>query len=86
MLFSEVRKLDISKGVGHMKDLNLYSLIALILVLIGGINWGLVGIFDINLIAALLGHILSRVVFVIVGVAAGYLCYELYKEKFKKAV
>lgn len=68
-----------------MKDLELYSFIAQILVLVGGINWGLVGLFDVNIISAILGNMLGRLVFIIVGVAAGYLIYMLYKDKMKKA-
>ncbi|MFZ2314600.1 MAG: DUF378 domain-containing protein [Gammaproteobacteria bacterium] len=68
-----------------MKDLNLYGMIALILVLVGGICWGLVGLFDVYLITSVFGVILGRLIYVVVGVAAGYLCYLLYLEKFKKA-
>lgn len=68
-----------------MKELDLYGWIALVLVLIGGINWGLVGLFNTNIITAILGGILGRIVFIIVGVAAGYLCYLIYAEKSKKA-
>lgn len=48
--------------------------IALILVVIGGINWGLVGLFDYNLVDALFGtgSALSRIIYVIVGIAAIY--------------
>jgi len=66
-----------------MKDLDLYGLIALVLVLVGGINWGLFGLFNVNLISAILGNMLGRLVFIIVGVAAGYLIYLWYKEKKK---
>ena len=62
----------------------LYRFIAQILVLIGGINWGLVGLFDVNLISAIFGVLLSRLLFIIVGVAAGYLIYLLYQEQMKK--
>jgi uncharacterized protein len=61
-----------------MKELSMYGWVALILVIIGGINWGLVGLFNMNLITDILGIVLSRIIFVIVGVAAGYLCYLLY--------
>ncbi|TAK73820.1 MAG: DUF378 domain-containing protein [Gammaproteobacteria bacterium] len=67
-----------------MKDLNLYGWIALIIVIIGGINWGLLGLFNVNIISAILGIMLGRLIFIIVGVAAGYLCYLLYLEKMKK--
>jgi uncharacterized membrane protein YuzA (DUF378 family) len=52
-----------------MKPLNL---ITLILVVVGGINWGLVGLFDFDLVAALFGAggFLTRVVYVLVGASA----------------
>ena len=46
--------------------------ICLVLLVIGGINWGLVGIFQFDLVGWLLGgsaSIFSRIVFVIVGLA-----------------
>lgn len=54
-----------------MKALNV---VALILVLVGGLNWGLVGFFDYDLVAAVLGDgsTASRVVYALVGVAALY--------------
>lgn len=47
---------------------------ALALVIIGGINWGLVGFFDYNLVDALLGtgSTLSRIVYALVGLSAVY--------------
>ena len=52
-----------------MKALNL---ITLILVIVGGLNWGLVGMFDFDLVAALFGDgsALSRIVYVLVGLSA----------------
>jgi uncharacterized protein len=46
--------------------------IALALVLIGALNWGLVGLFNFNLVAALLGEgsALSRIVYILVGISA----------------
>ena len=43
--------------------------IALIFTIIGAINWGLIGILDINLVATLFGDgsMLSRIVYSIVG-------------------
>lgn len=68
-----------------MKDFDLYTWIAFILVLVGGINWGLVGLFNVNLVSAILGDLLGRLIFIVVGVGAGYLCYLIYLQKFKKA-
>ena len=67
-----------------MKDLDLYSWIALTLVIIGGINWGLEGLFNVNLVSAIFGDLLGRLIFIIVGAGAGYLCYLIYLLKFKK--
>lgn len=52
-----------------MKALNLTTLI---LVIIGGLNWGLVGAFDFDLVAALFGEgsALSRLVYILVGLSA----------------
>jgi uncharacterized membrane protein YuzA (DUF378 family) len=48
--------------------------IALILMIIGGINWGLVGAFNLDLVQALLGSIpaAARVVYILVGLAGIY--------------
>jgi uncharacterized protein len=58
-----------------MKTLNM---IALALLIIGGLNWLLVGLFSFDLVAAIFGgevgprSTLSRVIYVIVGLAALY--------------
>lgn len=48
--------------------------IALILVIVGALNWGLVGLASFDLVAAIFGamSILSRVVYVLVGLSAVY--------------
>jgi len=45
-----------------------------ILLVIGGLNWGLVGLFDFNVVDTLFGEMspVSRIVYVIVGLAALY--------------
>lgn len=54
-----------------MRSLNL---ITLVLLIVGGLNWGLVGLFDFDLVAALFGEMsaLSRIVYVLVGLSAIY--------------
>lgn len=49
--------------------------IALALVVIGALNWALVGLFDFDLVAALFGvqSLLSRTIYVLVGVSGLYL-------------
>lgn len=48
------------------------NLITLVLLIVGGLNWGLVGLFDFDLVAALFGEMsaLSRLVYVLVGLSA----------------
>ncbi|WP_139892851.1 DUF378 domain-containing protein [Bacillus sp. D386] len=46
--------------------------IALVLTIIGAINWGLIGLFQFDLVATLFGGqdaILSRIVYALVGIA-----------------
>lgn len=49
------------------------TIIAILLV-VGGLNWGLVGLFNFDLVAGLLGDgtALSRIVYAIVGLSALY--------------
>ena len=46
--------------------------IVFVLVIVGGLNWGLVGLFNFDLVAAILGEMsmLSRVVYSLVGLSA----------------
>ena len=48
------------------------NLVTLLLVIVGGLNWGLVGLFNFDLVAALFGEMsaLSRIVYVLVGASA----------------
>ena len=45
--------------------------VILTLVIIGGINWGLIGLFNYNLVDAIFGpmSLMSRVIYTLVGVA-----------------
>lgn len=45
--------------------------IALVLVIIGAINWGLIGFFNFNLVAMLFGDmtIISRIIYALVGIS-----------------
>jgi hypothetical protein len=56
---------------------------AYLLVLIGAINWFFVGLFGFNIIGGILGFIpfLPRLIFIVVGVAGGYLAYLGWKAK-----
>ncbi len=54
---------------------------ALILLIIGGLNWGLVGIMNFNLVETIFGSIpiLVKIVYDLVGLAALYTIYYLFK-------
>ena len=48
------------------------NVVTLGLLIVGGLNWGLVGLFNFDLVAALFGEMsaLSRIVYVLVGLSA----------------
>ena len=52
----------------------------LLLMVIGGLNWGLVGLFDFDLVAFLFGPMtmLSRVVYILVGLASIWAGVDYY--------
>lgn len=53
----------------------MFSKICLWLAIIGGLNWGLVGLFDFNLVSLIFGQMsmLSRIVYTLVGLSAVWL-------------
>lgn len=66
------------------ETLRMFDKIALILLIIGGLNWGLVGIFSFDLIAWLFGGtgaILSRVIYIVVALCAVWCITLLFREK-----
>jgi uncharacterized membrane protein YuzA (DUF378 family) len=52
--------------------------IVAVLLIVGGLNWGLVGVFNFDLVAAIFGagSALSRIVYTIVGLCAVYWLVE----------
>jgi uncharacterized protein len=58
--------------------------LAAILTIVGGLNWGLVGLFKFDLVAAVFGgmqfgevNLASRIVYTLVGLAAAYLATQV---------
>ncbi len=52
------------------------------LIILGALNWGLVGLFEFDLVGAIFGGILSpagRTIFTIVGIAGLWSIYTLFK-------
>lgn len=55
--------------------------ISFVLVVIGGLNWGLVGLFKFDLVAAIFGDmsVLTQIVYGLVGLAAIYMIFVATK-------
>ena len=64
--------------------MKIVNTIALILVIVGGLNWGLVGLFEFNLVDFLfgVGSLLSRIVYILVGIASLW-CISLFAKIFE---
>jgi uncharacterized protein len=54
--------------------MKIVAILSTVLLIVGGLNWGLYGAFGFDLVASIFGHfsIVSRVVYVLVGLAAVY--------------
>lgn len=68
-----------------MNKLNTLDWVAIILLAVGGLNWGLVGLFNFDLVAAIFGDMsaLSRIVYDIVGLCAIYVL--VMSAKYRRA-
>ena len=69
-----------------MKSISFYEYICLIILIVGGINWGLLGLFNVDIISGIFGSLLGRLIYIVIGAAAGYLIYQIYVQRFKKTV
>lgn len=56
----------------HATRMSTMDWIAMALLIVGGLNWGLVGLFGFDLVAAIFGEmsVLSRIVYALVGLSA----------------
>ena len=66
-----------------MKSLTTFDYIAIVLLVIGGLNWGLVGVFGFDLVAAIFGYMsaFSRVIYSIVGLCGVYVLVLTFMKK-----
>ncbi len=57
--------------------------IALILIIVGGLNWGLIGIFDFNLVEFITGdsRVLQSVIYTLVGLCAVWCISLLFRSR-----
>lgn len=67
----------------EMKEKGALCYIAMVLVLIGGLNWGLVGLLNLDLVALLLGSmpIVQKLVYILVGLSAAFLIFKKFYKK-----
>lgn len=63
-----------------LKEFDLYSRISFITVIVGGILWLFAGLADFYLVE-LFGTFLGRLIYIAIGAAACWLCYQIYLEK-----
>ena len=61
--------------------MRIVNIITLVLLVVGGLNWGLVGLFGFDLVAALFGEMspLSRIVYTLVGISALWQLVPLFR-------
>ncbi|MBQ8297899.1 MAG: DUF378 domain-containing protein [Ruminococcus sp.] len=67
----------------------MWDKIALILLIIGGINWGLVGIFQLDIIAWMFGgaaSVISRTLYILVAISAVWCISLLFRTNEEYAV
>lgn len=65
-----------------MSNLNGFGKLAWVLVVVGALNWGLVGAFDFNLVTTLVGTwpSVEKVVYILVGLSALVALFGLGKK------
>jgi uncharacterized protein len=65
----------------RVSPMNTVDWIAMVLLIVGGLNWGLVGLFSFDLVATIFGEMsaLSRLVYILVGASALWCLYTAAK-------
>lgn len=62
---------------------NWLDVVCLILIIIGAVNWGLIGFFNLDLISVIFGNMsmITRIIFAVVGIAGIYSLVLFWKLK-----
>jgi len=65
--------------------MKLLTLLALVFLIIGGLDWGLVGLFQFNLVAVLFAtnSTLSNIVYILIGISAVYMLAVVVPRRMK---
>ncbi|MBZ9635240.1 DUF378 domain-containing protein [Clostridium sp. FP1] len=66
-----------------MYKLNMIDKLSFIFVLIGALNWGLLGLLNFNLVSFIFGSIpfLARAIYILVGLAAANIIVFIFRNK-----
>lgn len=66
--------------------MKLLDTIILILIIIGAVNWGLIGFFQFDLVASIFGDmsVFSRIIYSVIGIAGLYAISFLFRDKSNK--
>ncbi len=62
---------------------NWLDVVSLILIIIGAVNWGLIGFFNLDVVSAIFGNMsmITRIIFAVVGIAGIYSIVLFWKLK-----
>ena len=64
-----------------MPRMSKWDWVAIVLVIVGAVNWGLVGVANYNLVTQIINSsFLVRLVYTLVGIAGIYSVYSLFKK------
>ncbi len=71
----------VSARTGGRSAMSALDYLAMALLIIGGLNWAMVGLFDVDMVATIFGpgSPATRIVYVVVGLAALYSIYTTAK-------
>jgi uncharacterized membrane protein YuzA (DUF378 family) len=69
------------KDLSNMKEKNFFYIAAVVFVIIGALNWGLIGLQGFDLVSYLFGSmtLISRTIYMFVGFSGAYLLYRFRK-------
>lgn len=69
--------------VKYMMEKKPLDMLAWILVIIGGLNWGLIGVLNLNIVDMIFSSvpILAQIVYILVGLSALYMIYVGFMKK-----
>jgi len=67
----------------ELKSKGTLYMVAMILLLIGGINWGLVGLLNLDLVALIFGAmpLIQKLIYILVGLSAVFIVFRQCKHK-----